>query len=67
MASDKLVTGNALNEILIATKNYIDSDFMEVRVEDVEGLPSILWGQNDVDSKEVDKIIAKYFKIKDDN
>lgn len=67
MASDKLVTGNALNEILIATKNYIDSDFMEVKVEDVEGLPSILWGQNDVDSKEVDKIIAKYFKIKDDN
>ena len=55
MASDKLVTGNALNEILIATKNYIDSDFMEVRVEDVEGLPSILWGQNDVDSKDATK------------
>lgn len=59
--SQNLVTGDNLNEILSATKQYIDVDLFED--VDMEGVGDISLGIDGIEEKEVDNIINKHFKL----
>ena len=60
--STNLVTGDNLNEILTATKKYIDVDLFED--VDMEGLGDLNLGLriDGIEDTEVDNIINKHFK-----
>ena len=64
--SGKLVTGDALNEILISVKEYIDLKefgFEEADLSDIESeVPKLTLTEYTIKDKEVDNVIDKYFK-----
>lgn len=61
--SNRIVTGDALSEVLTATKYYIDNDFFEAEPEGTLGGIIQIKPVDDcqVDDYRVDAIISKYF------
>ncbi len=64
--SNKLVTGDALNDILGSVKDYVDYndlDFYDTTYEDKFPLPELTVTMNNIDEADVVRIINTYFFI----
>ena len=63
--SQRLVTGDQLNEILLATKDYIDLHDLGFEETDLESMdteaPRLTLTEYGITNKEVDALIDKYF------
>lgn len=63
--SKKLVTGDQLNEILLATKDYIDLHDLGFEETDLESMdteaPRLTLTEYGITNQEVDALINKYF------
>lgn len=63
--SQRLVTGDQLNEILLATKDYIDLHDLGFEETDLESMdteaPRLTLTEYGITNKEVDALINKYF------
>ena len=68
MATDRLVTGNALNEVLRTTKDYIDINdftFVDAEEDEVSEVPAVTFCKHEnIDDSEINTIIDTYFTIK---
>ena len=62
--SNRLVTGDDLNDILTSVKDYVDHndlDFSDATYEDKFPLPELSLTVNSVEEIHIDEIINKYF------
>lgn len=69
--SDKIVTGDALNEILQSVKEYVDINDLtfeeaELDVDISEDSPQLTLTSYNIMDEDVDNIINKHFIIKDE-
>lgn len=69
--SDKIVTGDALNEILQSVKEYVDINDLtfeeaELDVDISEDSPQLTLTSYNIMDEDVDSIINKHFIIKDE-
>ena len=65
MATDRLVTGNALNEVLRTTKDYIDINdfsFEDAQPDEISDVPAVTFCKHEnIDETVIDNLINKYF------
>ena len=68
MATDRLVTGNALNEVLRTTKDYIDINdfnFVDAQPDEISDFPAVTFCKHEnIDEARIDDLINKYFTTK---
>lgn len=67
MATDRLVTGNALNEVLRTTKDYIDINdfsFEDAQPDEISDVPAVTFCKHEnIDEDRINDLINKYFTI----
>lgn len=63
--SNRLVTGDALNEVLRTTKDYIDINdfsFEDAQPDEISDVPAVTFCKHEnIDETVIDNLINKYF------